>query len=104
MPYTVKTYKGDDQQVEKIKHLLDVCSSIVEDYFVEPYDEIVRSKSYSAHQIAAAYIYMGYYALRGFDNPKNSSDLFDLIAFCSKERIEDLITKTGSDPFKKRMS
>lgn len=64
----------------------------------------MRSKSYSIQQVAAAYIYMGYYALRSVTVEEGASNAFDLIADSAKTRTEELIKTTGKDPFKKRLS
>lgn len=104
MTYTVKTFNGDEEQIRKFEHLIETAVNIVDEYFLDSYQDIVRSKSYSTQQIAAAYIYLGYYALRQTGPVERTSDLFDLIAHCAKEQTEALIGKTGKDPFIKRMT
>lgn len=102
--YKIKIYAGNDAQIERLRHVLDVSLDIIENYFTEPYDRLVQSRSYSTQQIAAAYISMGYYALRTIGHEQATSDLFDLLASCVKERTEENIQKAGKDPFNRRLT
>lgn len=104
MDYVVKTYTGSEDQTRRLRHLLDASLDIVEEYFTAPYNELVQSKSYSTQQIAAAYMTMAHYALRSTSDKQTASDLFDLIAFCAKERNEENIEKSGKDPFRKKLT
>ena len=99
-----KTLHGSEADFEKLRHILDATTTIMEEYLSDPYDQIVRSKSFTDQQIAATFILLGYRMLRMKRSTEQTCGEFDLLAYCAKERVEDRIKQSGEDPYLKHLS
>ena len=99
-----KTLHGSEADFDKLGRILDATTTIMEEYLSDPYDEIVRSKSFTDQQIAATFILLGYRMLRMKRSTENTCEVFDLLAYCAKERVEDHIRQSGEDPYLKQVS
>lgn len=104
MDYVVKTFHGSEADFEKFRQRFDASINLIEDYFNDPYEQIVRSKSYTDQQIAAALILFAYRILRVKRPAKNSADTFDILSQCAKESVENSIKQSGKDPCLKQLS
>ncbi len=99
-----KTFRGSEADFEKLNRILDATTTIMADYLSDPYDEIVRSKSFSDQQIAATFILLGYRMLRMKRSSEKTCEAFDILAYCAKDRVESNIKRSGQDPYLKSLS
>ncbi len=99
-----KTLHGSEADFEKLRRIIDATTTIMDEYLSDPYDQIVRSKSFSDQEIAATFILLGYRMLRMKRSTENTCEVFDLLTYCAKERVEDHIRQSGEDSYLKHLS
>lgn len=91
-------FEMSEEGLKKLHRALDAGSVIIDEYFSRPYEDLVRTKSYSDQQIACALIMFAYFILR-FNRPlEQSSDVFDCLAHFGKARIEEDINARDKEP------
>ncbi len=104
MDYVVKMFEGSDADLERVNHILDASTAIIEDYFFAPFDELVKSNSYTDQQAAVAFVQLAYYILRRNRPEKECSDLFDFLSHSAKRRVEGDMKRSGIDLYSKNLS